>query len=136
MITSDGQAAGASGYLLHIHQCPECNRKVLHNSRGTFEVEPALLKAADCDAIVEREDGARRANISPRLRRLVLARDGYRCQGPGCGHTRFLEIHHRIPVALGGRTEMENLVTLCSGCHRGLHQREEELRAANRDPLG
>lgn len=133
---SEGQAAGAPGYLLHIHQCPECSRKILHNSRGTFEAEPALLKAADCDAIVERADGSRRANISPRLRRLVMARDGHRCQGPGCGHTRFLEIHHRIPAALGGRTEMENLVTLCSGCHRGLHQREEELQVANRDPLG
>jgi len=134
-ITSKGQPSGTPGYLLHIHKCPECNRQALHNSRGTFEAEPALLQAAACDAIVEGEDGSRRATIPPRLRRLVLARDGHRCQGPGCGHTKFLEIHHRIPSALGGRTEMENLVTLCSGCHRGLHQREEELRAANRDPL-
>jgi hypothetical protein len=119
LITSEGQASGAPGYLLHIHQCPECNRKMLHNSRGTFEVEPALLKAADCDAIVERADGSRRANIAPRLRRLVLARDGHCCQRPGCGQTRFLEIHHRIPVSSGGRTEMENLVTLCSGCQGG-----------------
>ena len=135
LISSKGQAVGTPGYLLHIHQCPECSQKVLHNSRGTFEVEPALLEAAICDAVVQGPDGSRRANISPRLRRLILDRDGHRCQGPGCGHTRFLEIHHRIPVSKGGRTEMENLVTLCSGCHRELHQREEKLRAANRDPL-
>ncbi len=135
LISTEGQASSAPGYLLHIHQCPECNRKVLQNSRGTFEAEPALLEAAACDVVVQGPDGSRRSNIPPRLRRLVLDRDDHRCQGPGCGHTRFLEIHHRIPVALGGRTDMENLVTLCSGCHRGLHRREEELREANRDPL-
>jgi hypothetical protein len=130
-----GQDAGGPGYLLHINKCPECDHASLRNSRGLFEVEQPLLKAATCDAVVESEDGVRRANISPRLRRMVLARDGHHCQRQGCGHTQFLEIHHRLPVAQGGKIELENLITLCSACHRDLHRREEVLRAANRDPI-
>jgi len=134
LCTNPDQASAGPGYLLHINKCPECDHAALRNSRGLFEVEPALLEAATCDAVVESEDGARLANIPPRLRRMVMARDGHHCQGAKCGHTQFLEIHHRIPVAHGGRTELDNLITLCSGCHRDLHRREEVLRAANRDP--
>ncbi len=133
--TSGGHVSHDPGYLLHIHMCPQCKSEVLRNSRGSFDIEPALMKAAACDAVIERGDGSRRSNIPPRLRRLVLAGDGHRCQGPGCNRTQFLEIHHRLPVAQGGRTELENLVTLCTRCHRELHRREEELRAANRDPI-
>jgi 5-methylcytosine-specific restriction endonuclease McrA len=53
----------------------------------------------------------------------VLARDRHRCQGPGCGRTRFLEIHHKRPRAEGGTNDAANLVTLCAACHRWWHER-------------
>jgi hypothetical protein len=130
-----GDAAHGPAYLLHIYRCPECRQASLRNGRGTFAVEPALLEAASCDAVVEKENGLRKARIPPRLRRMVLARAGHQCQAVSCGHTQFLEIHHRVPRAQGGRTELDNLITLCAGCHRELHRREDELREAGRDPL-
>jgi hypothetical protein len=38
-----------------------------------------------------------------------------------CGQSRWIEIHHRIPVSAGGKNTLENLITLCSTHHRFLH---------------
>lgn len=38
-----------------------------------------------------------------------------------CNQTRWIEIHHKIPVSQGGRNTLENLVSLCSAHHRWLH---------------
>jgi 5-methylcytosine-specific restriction endonuclease McrA len=121
-------------YLLVISRCPDCGTAEIRNSRGRFVASPALLEAARCDALRQGEHGSRRAAVPPRIRRAVLARDGHQCQAPGCRNTGYLEVHHRIPAAAGGKPEPTNLVTLCSRCHRALHKRELELRAAVRDP--
>ena len=41
----------------------------------------------------------------------------------GCGQTRFLAVHHLVLRSEGGRNDPENLVTLCTHCHRLLHER-------------
>ena len=56
------------------------------------------------------------------LRDLVYQRDGYLCQHPGCGNTRWLQIHHIVPWALGGPTDLENLILLCGYHHRFHHE--------------
>ncbi|MCB9512775.1 MAG: HNH endonuclease [Candidatus Latescibacteria bacterium] len=61
--------------------------------------------------------------LTPALRRKILARDGHRCQGPGCTSTRYLEVHHRKPRANGGTNDPSNLITLCSACHQLHHAR-------------
>jgi len=57
-----------------------------------------------------------------KTRRLVLSRDRHQCQAPGCGRTRFLEVHHIKPRHLGGTNKPENLTTLCGSCHRLWHE--------------
>ena len=34
-----------------------------------------------------------------------------------CGSDDVLEVHHIIPVAIGGHTTNTNLITLCNDCH-------------------
>lgn len=135
LAAGEGSSAAGLGYLLVLHQCPDCGAAELRHGRGRFEAPPALLESALCDAVRQSADGSRRPTIPPRIRRQVLARDGNRCQGVGCDHTTYLEIHHRLPHSQGGRTIPENLVTLCSRCHRELHRRERELREMGRDPI-
>jgi len=130
-----GQDGNGPEHLIVIQECPTCGQTTLINSRGNFMMEKPLLESAKCDATIQAEDGGRRSVIPPRLRRKVLAQDNNRCQYPGCRHTRFLQIHHRIPVSQGGRTELENLVTLCSKCHRRLHAEEAELKRKGMDPV-
>ncbi|MCB0365246.1 MAG: HNH endonuclease, partial [Bdellovibrionales bacterium] len=42
-------------------------------------------------------------------------------QGERCRETKFLEIHHLKPIALGGGDHLENLTLLCSGHHQAQH---------------
>lgn len=41
--------------------------------------------------------------------------------GSRCLSRRFLQIHHKIPVAAGGTNALNNLMLLCSGHHREEH---------------
>ncbi|MFN8610898.1 MAG: HNH endonuclease signature motif containing protein [Vulcanimicrobiota bacterium] len=55
-------------------------------------------------------------------RRAILRRDGYCCAVPGCPNTLWLEVHHIIFYADGGLTKPENLITICSKCHKNVHE--------------
>lgn len=62
-----------------------------------------------------------RALLTDSLRYDILRRDGFRCQI--CGATARdgvkLHIDHIIPVSKGGKTEPQNLRTLCDRCNFG-----------------
>jgi len=62
----------------------------------------------------------KRKPINPRLRWIILERDGFRCQACGA-HSRdtLLHIDHIRPVSAGGLNEPTNLRTLCSECNMG-----------------
>ena len=51
--------------------------------------------------------------IPRRLRRFVLHRDGAVCTVAGCTSRYRLQIHHITRWADGGRTNPDNLTTLC-----------------------
>ncbi len=99
-----------------IYQCEDCGGKKVQTSRGMLETD-----APTDDAKVLGNDGVNRSSIPPKLRNQVLKRDRHRCQSPGCGNRHFLEVHHIRPRFEGGGNEPENLTTLCSACHRLVH---------------
>ena len=80
------------------------------------------LEAIICDAIVEvvgitetgkaLDLGRKTRTISPALRRHVIARD-HGCVVDGCTSRYRLQVHHRVPWSVGGRTDADNLLTLC-----------------------
>ena len=55
------------------------------------------------------------------LRQQILHRDGWRCQS--CGTLSNLEVHHREFRSHSGEDSEENLITLCTACHAGVHRR-------------
>jgi len=59
---------------------------------------------------------------TPAQRSQILRRDGYRCSTPGCNHTLWLHVHHLSFYCQGGATVPDNLLVLCSACHRNLHR--------------
>ncbi|MFO7610714.1 MAG: HNH endonuclease, partial [Candidatus Krumholzibacteriia bacterium] len=107
------------GVQIHVHQCPDCGQ-VEANGRPLGRADAERVQ---CDAVVHTPGQRAAATIAPRVRREVMARDRHRCQAPGCGRTRFLEVHHKTPRARGGTHEPANLVTLCAPCHRLWHER-------------
>lgn len=64
----------------------------------------------------------------------ILRRDGYHCSVPGCPNSLWLDVHHVIYYAVGGLTIGENLVTLCTQCHKNVH--ENRLKIIGTAPHG
>lgn len=64
----------------------------------------------------------RKTRAIPRaIRRALMTRD-LGCRFPGCNHQRYLQAHHLQHWATGGETRLDNLILLCSGHHRLLHE--------------
>jgi len=60
------------------------------------------------------------------LRQVVLERAGNRCEQCGA-EGLVLSLHHKVPRALGGGDDPDNLMAVCWSCHRRL---DNELRRA------
>ena len=90
---------------------------------GGPQIGPATVEAILCDGVIEvtartadgvpLRMGRRSRAIPPRLRRWILHRDGAACTIAGCTSRYRLQIHHIIGWSQGGRTDPENLTTLC-----------------------
>ena len=124
-----GAFAGGPPFQVHVHQCPDCGGSTVPSSKGELAVGKEVIARASRDAQVHRPGHRNTATIPPAMRRLVLTRDRHRCTTAGCEHTRFLEVHHVKPRALGGNNHPENLITLCSACHRLWHEKPEAMAA-------
>lgn len=121
------------GYQIALTVCTDCDRAWQDGAGQSIEVGAAALATARCDAqVIGRVDvaasdadarPATRATrtIPPAIRRRVLRRDHGRCVVPGCRATRWIDVHHLHPRALGGGHDPQNLVSACAGHHRAAH---------------
>ncbi|MCM2281330.1 MAG: HNH endonuclease [Bdellovibrionaceae bacterium] len=72
------------------------------------------------------DHGRRRRALPARVQHEVHLRDQGRCQfrlanGEICGERRWVDLHHRVPVAGGGGDSVENLVTICRSHQGAVH---------------
>ncbi len=117
-----------------VRTCDACSRAAIASRGKLVEVPAAVADLARCDAEVVREadlaaaqvTGARRPKptltIPQKTRDLVWARDGGRCRFPGCRATRTLALHHLEHRAHGGGHDDWNVILLCDGHHKLLHE--------------
>ena len=75
--------------------------------------------------------GRRRRRPNAALRRAARERDACRCRFPGC-ESRRVDLHHIQYWSNGGRTTLDNLVSLCKYHHLLVHDRGY-LIAGSRD---
>jgi hypothetical protein len=84
-----------------------------------FAAQDELASATVGDVVVAR--GPRDPSL--RLRFLVMRRDRFTCRycgkSPSAHPALELHVDHVVPWSRGGRTEAENLQTLCSACNLG-----------------
>jgi hypothetical protein len=66
--------------------------------------------------------GRRRRRPNAALRRAARERDKCRCRFPGC-ESRRVDLHHIQHWINGGRTSLENLISLCKYHHLLVHDR-------------
>jgi hypothetical protein len=57
----------------------------------------------------------------------------YGCTFPGCGSRRFVQAHHIAWWRHGGRTDLDNLLLVCTFHHKLVHEHGWTVR---RDPDG
>lgn len=90
------------------------------------------------DYIYERErntNGVRPYYSWYRIAYEINERDNRTCQKCGyfeessIGYRYLLEVHHIIPIAIGGSNLPENLITLCHNCHTKSHPRGYKKQA-------
>ena|ERR1051326_1472345 len=108
--------------------------KVLKKSRATIYryMQEGLLKPyytpakhnLPCFARKQVESLQQLSPVGPRqdnakILKQAKIRDGYRCAI--CFHNTAVVAHHVIPLEVGGPDTLENLITLCTGCHRSVH---------------
>jgi HNH endonuclease len=66
--------------------------------------------------------GRRRRRPSSAIRRAARERDHGRCRYPGC-ESRRVDLHHIQHWINGGRTDLDNLISLCPWHHKVVHDR-------------
>jgi len=126
LLKESAQERNASSSLpvqIHVHKCPDCEKAAITTNRGEIPLAPEEVDRLECDAQIDQPDRPNKSTIPPSVRRKILSRDRHLCQIEGCRNTLFLEIHHIKPRTCGGTNDLKNLITLCGGCHRLLHER-------------
>ena len=82
------------------------------------------MSTPDSDFVDQQKVGERHP-LDPALRQAVLARDDFTCRCCGIRmvgvRLGLIAAHHILPVHVGGKDTLENLVTLCTNCHISLH---------------
>ena len=98
---------------------------------NTAPIPNTTAQRLGCDGTIQTiiQDGSQVIGVGRRtrrvpgwLRRLVMERDGGVCQHPGCTSTRWLQVHHDVPWAVGGPTDLDNLILVCGTHHRFVHE--------------
>jgi hypothetical protein len=104
-----GRSTGGHGHTVDrdTAQCLSCDALIR-----------PLVRDADGRAV---DLGRAHRLVSDKQRRLLAHRDRG-CRFPGCVNDRFVDAHHVVHWADGGRTDMANLLLLCRRHHRQHHK--------------
>lgn len=106
--------------------CEQCGEGWQDAAGRMIAIDPVDVERAECDAQrvgSDREPGRAMQDVAPRVRRFVWRRDHGKCCVPSCRASRNVDIHHIVHRADGGNHAAENLLLLCGGHHRALHER-------------
>ena len=98
---------------------------------GVGPVSAEVVRRLACDAHIDVQVEARSGSVLDQGRakreptaaqRIEIARRDKGCRFPSCGYTEFIDIHHMNHWARGGRTDLDNLITLCGRHHNAVHE--------------
>jgi hypothetical protein len=133
---SDKKTCTADHYQVTVH----VDEKALRGnpdteSKSDLPIETVRRLCCDGSLVPVTEDknrnplnvGRKHRVVQPALKRALLARDKC-CRFPGCTHERWLDAHHVVHWADGGKTSLENTLLLCSRHHRLLHEGGFEIK--------
>jgi len=106
--------------LSHAHRMGLLRRNGKGFRRAPAICGPCVARRAT-EASRDSSGGRLREAVPPQLRFHVLQRDAFRCRycGRSAPEGAVLQVDHLVPVASGGTTDEDNLITACSVCNLG-----------------
>lgn len=116
---------GRARHQIMMTLCRACSQGWQDGGGRRIAIGATDTAIAECDAQrvgSDREPARASQDVARRVRRFVWNRDERSCKVPGCRAARHVDVHHIVPRHLGGSHEAENLILLCSGHHRALHE--------------
>jgi hypothetical protein len=133
-------APSKPAFQIAVTTCKVCKRAQQVGPGVENEISQSAFELAMCDAVLigdlEDEEPTRATSIIPYpTRRKVFIRDRFVCQVPGCTAKRHLAVHHLEWRADGGGHEIWNLLVLCDGHHKLLHEGVITIRGRAPDQL-
>ena len=106
-----------------INACAAFVAFIAGDSSVRGEQKPVLLAPSSSSTPKTRGRDPRKRNVSEKLRYRVLARDHFKCvlcgRSPATEAGIKLHIDHIVPFARGGKTEFDNLRSVCNSCNWG-----------------
>ena len=110
----------------------------------TTPISPTAARRLLCDANIltalrdrtgfKLDLGYSQRCATAKIRKALIARDRT-CTAAGCDRPHWMcEIHHIVPWAEGGRTDLDNLTLLCSKHHHIRHANERRKPPPDRPP--
>jgi 5-methylcytosine-specific restriction endonuclease McrA len=104
------------------------------NKENVEDEQNSIIKESDhpLQRVVQKDSVSRveQRSVSIGLRYKILKRDHFKCvkcgRSPATSHGCRLEIDHIFPYSKGGKTEFNNLQTLCEKCNLGKGDRDFE----------
>lgn len=123
---SPARDEGLSSYQIAITVCDACKTVRQRAGGEDVVVDATVLEQARCDATelgrVDVADPPKATQtVPPRIRRMVMARQGHRCAVPGCTNSAFRHLHHTVRRADGGTHDPELMCGLCTQHHQATH---------------
>jgi len=95
---------------------------------GLISLDVARRLACDSSTVVALDDEAGHTMYEGRAQRFPtdtqrreLWRRDRHCRFPGCSHVHFVQAHHIVPWTPSGRTDLDNLVSMCTHHHHLVH---------------
>ena len=146
LVTAEGSGPAHATLVVHadaevVAGAPATGKIRMAETESGIRLAEEAVRRMACEANVEwvlETDGRpvgvgrKTRSIPPHVSRLLRHRDRG-CRFPGCGNARWLKAHHIWHWGNGGPTDVANLVLLCHGHHRLLHEGGWSVRG---DPSG
>lgn len=101
----NGYKLTCKSYCFNENEIIEIISKLKQKNNGRYVVDDIW------DSICRVERG----KVSNKLRFAIYERDGYCCRS--CGSSANLEVDHILPISKGGKSNVDNLQTLCHTCN-------------------
>ena len=135
---ASGSSGAAVNVVLHLETDSEPRAELLAGAELPTSTAERLACDAQVQALLEDKQsnrlylGRRQRLATPAQIAALQVRDGRCCQFPGCANTRFLHAHHVRHWLHGGRTDLNNLVLICTFHHAVIHDRGYRIEANGR----